>query len=956
MSNEFRAKNGLIVDGNTTTINLSASATITALNLTASNIYISSNAVIAATSSYSTSSSFSNTSISSSYSQTASFSTFTISASYAPSSPSVSASYSTTASYSLSASYTPPTILSTSSSYISGSNSIVSNFTGSVVLISGSQTLTPLYLISNLNNESEIVNQNLNTGATASADVVLVNASGSYLTGNYVDLGINGPGYAIPQFVGGPNDSYLFSSASNFYIGNISPNQSLCLFAGGVANSASVTINGTTNNVGVGTISAKNALDVVGNISASIITASLFLGTSSISIQSVITQSNNNTLYTITFTTGSSENQQLTVNPAFTFNPSSNTVNAFSISSSFTGSLIGTSSWASNTISASILNTSQNIILVGQIVNVAGVVPANSNFIGTNAGRNASAAGGSNMIGNFAGYLATSASNSNIYGTQAGYQATLANGSNFFGNYAGYLAISASNSNFFGYSAGNQASNAFATNCFGLQAGASANNASYSNFFGRQSGNTATDAHHSNFQGYNSGYGAASASFSNFFGASSGLNAINASNSNFFGNIAGNSATNANYSIFIGYQAGSGASNANSSIFIGKNSGLNDTINNSGGHSSILIGDSTSTGGNTDSISIGRGTKSPSAQSLNIGNTIFATGIYNSTTTSSAAVAGAKVGIGINAPVNTLDVVGNISCSVITASLSFVAIKSGSQVFLSGSNSSTPSIIISNINNFSELFIQNQSNGSSGSSDLTIANDLGNYNAGFIDVGMNSSTYADGFVGNANDGYVFSVGSGSLFIGNASQTGSLYLFAGGYAQTSSIILTSASKVGIGSLNPINKLDVVGNISCSVITASLFLGTASVSISGSVSLISTNATYYLDLSSATSGSQPTYVGSGLMFNPSTNTFSSSIISASTAFAGTASYAKAALSSSYVSASIVYSSTILQMPFSSSAKTYATSSNLFTGSHYYLNSGSTNLLYVYTGIRWSSCSLA
>jgi len=148
----------------------------------------------------------------------------------------------------------------------------------SVFIVSSSNTLQPIFVSSNLNNELEAIVQNLNTGATASADFVCVNASGSYLTNNYVDLGINGPGYAISQFIGGPNDAYLFSTASNFYIGNITPNYNLSLFAGGTMSTASITVNGTTNNIGIGIVNPVNKLDVTGNISCSVITASMVYG------------------------------------------------------------------------------------------------------------------------------------------------------------------------------------------------------------------------------------------------------------------------------------------------------------------------------------------------------------------------------------------------------------------------------------------------------------------------------------------------------------------------------------------------------------------------------------------------------------------------------------------------------------------------------------------------------
>ena len=149
----------------------------------------------------------------------------------------------------------------------------------SAFIVSSSNTLQPIFVSSNLNNELEAIVQNYSTGTTASSDFVAVNASGSYLTANYVDLGINGPGYGIPQFIGGPNDAYLFTTGSNFYIGNITPNQSLSLFSGGTLTTASLTIAGT-GNVGINITNPINALDVVGNISCSVITASAIVGIS----------------------------------------------------------------------------------------------------------------------------------------------------------------------------------------------------------------------------------------------------------------------------------------------------------------------------------------------------------------------------------------------------------------------------------------------------------------------------------------------------------------------------------------------------------------------------------------------------------------------------------------------------------------------------------------------------
>jgi len=199
----------------------------------------------------------------------------------------------------------------------------------------------------------------------------------------------------------------------------------------------------------------------------------------------------------------------------------------------------------------------------------------------------------------------------------------------------------------------------------------------YNNFFGYQvGGGVSTTANYNNFIGYNAGYFTSltgTISGANFIGQQAGQGANYASYSNFIGYQAGYGALGtvgtplkAN---FIGYQAGYGAANAVNSIFLGQQAGYNDTISNGSTNSSILIGDYTGTGGNTDSISIGRGTSNSAASQANIGNVFWINGIRSTgTTPTNTAITTAKIGIGTNTPNSTLSVVGNISASSITAS------------------------------------------------------------------------------------------------------------------------------------------------------------------------------------------------------------------------------------------------------------------------------------------------
>ncbi len=231
------------------------------------------------------------------------------------------------------------------------------------------------------------------------------------------------------------------------------------------------------------------------------------------------------------------------------------------------------------------LDANDNFILGGGYYGVN-----QSNFLGSNAGYEATSASNSNFFGNQSGNLAVSATYSNFLGAYAGYGSTYASNSNFLGRQSGYLASGAANSNFFGFFTGYSATNASNSNFLGYSAGYSAGNASNSNFLGSQAGYLATNASNSNFLGYFAGIGA-----------------TNASNSNFLGNSAGYQATSANDSNFLGYSAGYSATNASNSTFIGKSSGANDTVNNTGDLDdfSILIGPNTNTGGYSNSIALG---------------------------------------------------------------------------------------------------------------------------------------------------------------------------------------------------------------------------------------------------------------------------------------------------------------------------------------------------------------
>ena len=356
---------------------------------------------------------------------------------------------------------------------------------------------------------------------------------------------------------------------------------------------------------------------------------------------------------------------------------------------------------------------------------------------------------------------------------------------------------------------------------------------------------------------------------------------------------------------------------------------------------------------------VGIGTTTPSAklniQSSGATTALLASGSSNSTLLQLSSpidsnimfVSGSgNVGIGTTSPVNKLDVVGNISCSVITASLfngtatnsltaSYLTPANNytvNSLAISGSNTITILNIDSNINNYSEINIQNQNTGNTASGDIVATANNGSDTTNYIDMGINSSGYSAGYIGNANDAYLYNTGS-NLFIGNASPNKNLYLFAGGLVNTASMMISSSGNVGIGTRVPVNKLDVVGNISCSVITASLFNGTASWSNVAALSIQSQFSTQSLFATQSIYANSSSWASSSL---------SASYISVSNLPAHTASWSNNSLNS-------------IQSQFSTQSL-FATQSLFSTQSLYATQSlFSTQSIYA-TSASWASSSVS
>lgn len=170
----------------------------------------------------------------------------------------------------------------------------------------------------------------------------------------------------------------------------------------------------------------------------------------------------------------------------------------------------------------------------------------------------------------------------------------------------------------------------------------------------------------------------------------------------------------------------------------------------------------------------------------------------------------------------------------------------------------------SNVNSYNQIVEKNHNGGTQASADFVAVNDIGTDSANYVDLGINSSTYAnnDYSITGPNDAYLY-INGGDLAIGAQTASKGLKFFAGGTTANNKIGSANASGWFIDNLTVTNTIIGTANnvafvgtvaaanvVSNAQLSANLANYQTTAGLSANVALLTANAAGYLGNSSGT----------------------------------------------------------------------------------------------------------
>ena len=122
------------------------------------------------------------------------------------------------------------------------------------------------------------------------------------------------------------------------------------------------------------------------------------------------------------------------------------------------------------------------------------------------------------------------------------------------------------------------------------------------------------------------------------------------------------------------------------------------------------------------------------------------------------------------------------------------------------------------INNYFQLNINNQNAGANASSDIVATADNGSETNNYLDLGINSSANTSGYMGNADDAYLYTTGK-NLVAGTATAGMAVIFLTGGTAEGTNerLRITGAGSVGVNNSSPNSTFFIRGSMATSIVT-------------------------------------------------------------------------------------------------------------------------------------------